>query len=50
MAPTLSGLITAPKTRFQTQSLPGGSLKSMKWKDFIANISDREEQQNNPRQ
>lgn len=41
MAPSLSGLITAPKTRFQIQSLPSGSLESMKWKEFMAYISDK---------
>jgi hypothetical protein len=50
MAPSLSGLITAPKTRFQTQSLPSRSLKSMKWKECMAYISDKEEQQSNARQ
>jgi hypothetical protein len=47
MAPSLSGLITVPKTRcFQTQILPVGSLKSVKWKDYVDYIIDREEQQN----
>jgi len=51
MAPGLSDIKTVPKTRcFQSKSLAGGSLKSMKWKDYVDYISDRQEQQNNTRQ
>jgi len=50
-APGFSGIMTVPKIRcFQTRTFPSGSLKSMKWMDYVDCVSDRQEQQNNARQ